>query len=79
MKVKAIDNVVFNVRDVEIFAAWYEKALGMERQVSCSNDGSTRTSMTFGSNKIIYGRCPPRRKHGLPPAHLSPAATISAS
>ncbi|WP_200863440.1 VOC family protein [Asaia sp. SF2.1] len=52
MKVKAFDHIVFNVRDVEISAAWYESALGMERQEAKAGDGSTRTSMMFGVNKI---------------------------
>lgn len=52
MKVKAFDHIVFNVRDVEASAAWYARALGMERKESSADDGSTRTSMTFGINKI---------------------------
>lgn len=52
MKVKAFDHIVFNVRDVEASAAWYAKVLGMERQDAKANDGLTRTSMTFGINKI---------------------------
>ena len=52
MNVKAFDHIVFNVRDVDISAAWYAKVLGMERQDTEADDGSTRTSMTFGSNKI---------------------------
>ncbi|MEH3036081.1 MAG: VOC family protein [Sphingomonas adhaesiva] len=52
MKVKAFDHIVFNVRDVEASAAWYARVLGMEREDSRADDGSTRTSMTFGNNKI---------------------------
>lgn len=52
MKVKAIDHVVFNVRDMDASAEWYEKALDMERHVSSSDDGPIRMSMIFGPNKI---------------------------
>ena len=52
MKVKAFDHIVFSVRDVETSAAWYAKVLGMERHDSNADDGSTRTSMIFGINKI---------------------------
>jgi catechol 2,3-dioxygenase-like lactoylglutathione lyase family enzyme len=52
MKVKAIDHVVFDVRDVEASAERYEKALGMQRHVSSLDVGSTRRSVIFGDNKI---------------------------
>lgn len=49
LTVEAVDHLVFNVRDVEVSARWYERVLGMVRQVSPSGD---RTSVTFGANKI---------------------------
>ncbi|SEN38156.1 Catechol 2,3-dioxygenase [Sphingomonas gellani] len=52
MEVTAFDHIVFNVSDVERSAAWYASVLGMERHDSRAEDGSTRTSMTFGINKI---------------------------
>lgn len=52
MQVKAIDHIVFNVADVESSAAWYARALGMTRHDVLADDGSTRTSMAFGANKI---------------------------
>lgn len=52
MKVEAFDHIVFNVRDVEASAAWYGTVLGMNRHDTRADDGSTRTSMTFGINKI---------------------------
>lgn len=52
MKVKSFDHIVFNVRDVEVSAAWYAKVLGMERQGAKADDDPTRTSMTLGINKI---------------------------
>lgn len=51
LSIEAIDHLVFNVRDVDVSADWYERVLGMHRQVSPSPAGD-RTSMMFGSNKI---------------------------
>jgi catechol 2,3-dioxygenase-like lactoylglutathione lyase family enzyme len=45
----ALDHVVLNVRDVEISAAWYERALGMTRHDFRPPYGVARTSMKFGS------------------------------
>ena len=52
LTVKSLDHIVFNVRDVETSARWYENALGMNREVAKTAGGETRTSLTFGSNKI---------------------------
>lgn len=52
LTITAFDHVVFNVRDVEISAAWFERVLGMKRKDSHSPDGATRTAMFFGRNKI---------------------------
>lgn len=52
LTITAFDHVVFNVRDVEISAAWFERVLGMTRRDSPSPDGGTRTAMFFGRNKI---------------------------
>jgi len=52
LTIKAIDHIVFNVRDVAVSADWYERVLGMPRVDATSDDGSQRTSMTFGQNKI---------------------------
>jgi catechol 2,3-dioxygenase-like lactoylglutathione lyase family enzyme len=52
MKVEAFDHIVLNVRDVEVSAAWYAKALGMGRRDAEADNGSTRTSMMFGATKI---------------------------
>lgn len=52
MQVNAIDHIVFNVTDVETSAVWYARALGMIRHDALADDGSTRTSMAFGANKI---------------------------
>lgn len=52
LTIKAIDHIVFNVRDVETSAHWYGRVLGMNRTDAPSDQGEDRTSMTFGQNKI---------------------------
>ena len=53
MMVHAIDHIVFNVRDVDASASWYEQALSMERHVTRpETGGDERTYLTFGVNKI---------------------------
>ncbi|MEJ8631872.1 VOC family protein [Sphingomonas sp. I4] len=52
LTIKAIDHIVFNVRDVDVSADWYERVLGMKRVDTTCEDGSQRTSVTFGQNKI---------------------------
>jgi catechol 2,3-dioxygenase-like lactoylglutathione lyase family enzyme len=50
--VEAVDHLVFNVRDIEASAHWYEHVLGMARESHQTPSGETRTSMKFGRNKI---------------------------
>jgi catechol 2,3-dioxygenase-like lactoylglutathione lyase family enzyme len=52
LSIEAIDHIVFNVRDVDASAGWYERVLGMKRVDATADDGERRTSMTFGQNKI---------------------------
>jgi len=52
LTIEAIDHIVFNVRDVDASADWYERVLGMNRVNATSEGGVQRTSMTFGQNKI---------------------------
>ena len=52
MILDAIDHIVFTVRDVEVSARWYCTVLGMARMDVTSDTGATRTSVTFGRNKI---------------------------
>jgi catechol 2,3-dioxygenase-like lactoylglutathione lyase family enzyme len=52
LTVHAIDHVVFNVRDTEVSADWYVRALGMERISTRTASGEIRTSVTFGRMKI---------------------------
>ena len=46
--VDRIDHVVLNCRDVERSAAWYERVLGMTREVF----GDGRVALVFGNQKI---------------------------
>ncbi|MDP1752068.1 MAG: VOC family protein [Reyranella sp.] len=51
--VDAIDHIVINVRDVEVAAAWYQRVLGMTRDVWEAGPGrGPVTSMKFGRQKI---------------------------
>jgi len=52
LTVKAIDHIVFKVRDVETSALWYERILGMKRTDAASEKGEQRSSMFFGHHKI---------------------------
>ena len=52
LTITSFDHIVFNVRDVETSASWYEAVLGMNREVVNSERGDTRISLTFGQNKI---------------------------
>jgi catechol 2,3-dioxygenase-like lactoylglutathione lyase family enzyme len=46
--VDRIDHVVLNCRDVERSAAWYERVLGLRREVF----GDGRVALVFGNQKI---------------------------
>lgn len=52
LTIKAVDHIVFNVRDAEASADWYRRVLGMKRVDTPSNGGDQRISVTFGQNKI---------------------------
>ena len=47
--VDRIDDIVLNVKDVEISTAWYMRVLGMEREEFGPNN---RTALKFGGQKI---------------------------
>jgi catechol 2,3-dioxygenase-like lactoylglutathione lyase family enzyme len=49
IKIDRIDHVVINCRDVEAIAAWYERVLGMQREVFGAD---RRTALKFGSQKL---------------------------
>src|SRR4051812_11676030 len=50
--VEALDHLVINVKHVEAAASWYERVLGMKREVKERAPGKMRTSMHFGRQKI---------------------------
>jgi catechol 2,3-dioxygenase-like lactoylglutathione lyase family enzyme len=81
-----IDHVVLNCRDVEATAAWYERVLGLEREVFGSD---RRLALKFGRQKlnlrgpmISYARSPrcgaPRALRGDPQAHRPAGRTTAA-
>src|SRR6202040_3697181 len=43
-----IDHVVLNCRDIDIIADWYERVLGMRREIF----GDGRLALLFGNQKI---------------------------
>jgi catechol 2,3-dioxygenase-like lactoylglutathione lyase family enzyme len=49
--IDSIDHLVLNVADVEASAAWYVRALGMQR-VDFESRSGTRVAMHFGTQKI---------------------------
>ena len=51
LKIDRFDHIVLNVADVQASAAWYERVLGMEREMFDSRTGQ-RVAMKFGRQKI---------------------------
>ncbi len=48
-----IDHIVINCRDIETMATWYERALGLEREVYSSPAApGARTALKFGRHKF---------------------------
>jgi len=52
LRVEAIDHIVINVGDVEVSAAWYQRALGMTREEFAREREAPRTALRFGAQKI---------------------------
>jgi catechol 2,3-dioxygenase-like lactoylglutathione lyase family enzyme len=54
MKIDRLDHLVINVRDVEASAAWYQRALGLERIdfAPAQRPDSKRTALAFGNQKL---------------------------
>ena len=48
----AIDHLVLTVADIAATVAFYRDVLGMTAQTFQAADGSTRTALTFGAQKI---------------------------
>ncbi|RVT96694.1 VOC family protein [Rhodovarius crocodyli] len=47
--VDRLDHLVINVLDVEVSASWYQRVLGMEREVFGKDN---RTALRFGGQKV---------------------------
>jgi len=52
MKIKALDHLVLTVADIPATCAFYRDMLGMQVETFQPADGSTRTALTFGTQKI---------------------------
>ncbi len=52
MKVLALDHLVLTVADIATSVAFYTGRLGMEAQSFEAADGTRRTALTFGAQKI---------------------------
>ena len=51
-KLTSLDHLVLTVADTDRTVAFYEQVLGMKVEVFHPSDGSTRTALTFGAQKI---------------------------
>ena len=55
--IDGLDHIVLNCRDVELTAAWYERALGFTREAYTSPAGpKERTALKFGPHKFNLRR-----------------------
>ncbi|MCF6444891.1 VOC family protein [Nereida sp. MMG025] len=52
MKVHQLDHLVLTVADIDATVAFYEGVLGMQSEVFYPADGTTRTALKFGVQKI---------------------------
>lgn len=52
MRITALDHLVLTVRDIEATCHFYCSVLGMTREVFRSADGTARTALKFGVQKI---------------------------
>lgn len=51
-KLKSLDHLVLTVASIEVTAAFYETVLGMTADQFTVADGTTRTALSFGDQKI---------------------------
>ena len=51
-KLTALDHLVLTVADIAATVAFYRDVLGMTEETFSPADGSTRTALTFGAQKI---------------------------
>ncbi len=66
-----IDHVVLNCRDVDETAAWYERVLGMEREVFGAD---RRTALKFGGQKLNLRPTHADRTEWIAAANTAPGA-----
>jgi len=53
LTVEAFDHIVLNVEDVELAASWYQRVLGMRREMFLPPQSEDmRTALIFGKQKI---------------------------
>ena len=64
-----IDHFVLTVADIDATCAFYETALGMQAERFAAADGTTRTALKFGAQKINLHQ----RGREFEPKALSPA------
>ena len=68
MKVDALDHLVLTAARPDATAAWYRDVLGMEVERFDAADGTTRTALTFGRQKInLHDAAAPFRPHAAAP------------
>ncbi len=51
-KLTTLDHLVLTVRDIAVTVAFYTDVLGMQAEVFHPADGSTRTALKYGAQKI---------------------------
>lgn len=67
-RLTGLDHLVLTVADIAISAAFYRDVLGMEVQQFRPADGSSRTAVSFGSQKInLHQAGAEFRPHGAAP------------
>ncbi|MEJ6396908.1 VOC family protein [Yoonia sp. 208BN28-4] len=67
-KLTGLDHLVLTVQDIDATVAFYCDVLGMEREVFHPADGSTRTALTFGNQKInLHDAASPFAPHANAP------------
>jgi catechol 2,3-dioxygenase-like lactoylglutathione lyase family enzyme len=49
---QSLEHLVISVGNVEVTAAWYQRVLGMNRQDRDFGEGTVRTALHFGNQKI---------------------------
>ncbi|QIE44737.1 VOC family protein [Pseudohalocynthiibacter aestuariivivens] len=67
-QVSALDHLVLTVRDIHAAAAFYTQILGMRHEAFTGADGSTRTALYFGAQKInLHSAAAPFSPHAATP------------